>query len=95
MKKRDNDFVDVIVALADEHFARNDGVDALYAAIAEKLASARHAASITLDPFNGGECRWAIRRVLLAPNIWSGVEPRQRDMRRTGLERLLALCKGD
>ncbi len=95
MKKRDNDFVDNIVALADEHFARNDSVAVLHTAVAEKLTSARNAASITLTPFNGGESRWAIRRVLLAPDVWPGVDLRQSNMRRTALERLLALCKGD
>ncbi len=94
MNKRDNEFVERILELADEHFSREDTLSNLDAAVAAKLAEAESAAIASGDPFDRTNSRWAIRRVLFRPNLWSGLSAGHGAMRRAALERLLILCKG-
>jgi hypothetical protein len=93
MKKRDNDFVDSIIELADQHFARDDEISNLQMAVAERFDGAERAFAATGIPLRSPEGRWAIRRVLFLPNAQRGLEQRRYIMRRAALETLLALCK--
>jgi hypothetical protein len=93
MMKRDNAFVDSIIELADQHFARNEEISNLHTAVIERFEGAERVFAATGLPLRSLEGRWAIRRVLFQPNAQRGLEQRQHLMRRAALEKLLSLCK--
>ncbi len=94
MKKRDNDFVEIVLGLADEHFSRNGDLAGLQSAIAQTWTEAESSALAAGAPFKRENVRWAVRRVLFQPNLWPDLNPDQSVVRRSALEGMLKICKG-
>lgn len=94
MRKRDNELVEQILDLADEHFCQEGDIANLQTSVAEKWAEAESNARASGEPYILESVRWAIRRVLFRPNIWQDVNAQQGAVRRAALETALVLCKG-
>ncbi len=94
MKKRDNEFVETVLGLADEHFNQNGDFADLQSSIVQKWTDAESEAQAAGDPFKRENVRWAIRRILFQPDLWPGLDENQCVVRRSALEGMLKLCKG-
>lgn len=93
MQKRDNELVEQILGIADEHSKQEFSLSELQTTVSEKWADAEATARSDGDPFNLENVRWAIRRILFRPDLWPDVNPHQGAARRAALEKVLALCK--